>query len=109
MLYHIKDQFNDYLNKLRQLSTQEKSAFSDLSKSITHRSHLFKNFQSERKFDTLDSAKEYLKWSMWDCEKLTKVKIEIFNNISFNILQLNKSQVSKDQKKLFDQEQRTKF
>lgn len=55
------------------------------------------------------SAMDYLKWSNWECENLAKVKIEIFNNVAFNILQLNKAQVSKDQKKLYDQEQRTKY
>gem|GEM_PF-5854096 len=35
--------------------------------------------------------------------------MEIFNSVAFNIMQLNKAQVSKDQKKLYDQEQRTKY
>jgi len=40
---------------------------------------------------------------------LTKVKVEIFNSVAFNVLQLNKAQVSRDQKKLYEQEQRTKY
>ena len=35
--------------------------------------------------------------------------MEIFNSVAFNIMQLNKAQVSKDQKKLYDHEQRTKY
>ena len=58
---------------------------------------------------SIDQAKEYLKWGSGDCTNLIKVKISIFNNVAFNILQLNKSQVAKDQKKTYDQEQRTKY
>lgn len=54
-------------------------------------------------------ALDYLEWSKWDCYKLVDIKMQIFNDVAFNILQLNKSQVSKDQKKLYDQEQRTKY
>lgn len=54
-------------------------------------------------------ALDYLEWSKWDCFKLVDVKIEIFNDVAFNILQLNKAQVSRDQKKLYDQEQRIKY
>lgn len=58
---------------------------------------------------SVSEAREYLKWWWWDCQKLIKLKISIFNNVAFNVLQLNKAQVSKDQKKLYDQEQRTKY
>lgn len=54
-------------------------------------------------------AEKCLKWSNWDWYKLIDVKMEIFNSVAFNIMQLNKAQVSKDQKKLYDQEQRTKY
>jgi hypothetical protein len=63
----------------------------------------------ERPSISISQAKEYLEGSSGDCEKLTKVKIEIFNSVAFNVLQLNKSQVSRDQKKLYEQEQRTKY
>lgn len=58
---------------------------------------------------SVTSAIEYLEGSSGDCEKLTNLKIEIFNNVAFNILQLNKAQVSKDEKKLYDQSQRSKY
>lgn len=47
--------------------------------------------------------------SSWECYSLANVKIEIFNNVSFNILLLNKQQVLKDEKKLYEQETRTKY
>ena len=60
LLYHMTDQFNSYLGTLKQLSKEEGQAFSELSYSIKHRVRLFNNFQSDRKLETLRSAKEYL-------------------------------------------------
>jgi len=65
--------------------------------------------ESEQSSVSIDSAKDFLYWSNWACEKLVGIKMEIFNNVAFNILQLNKAQVAKDQKKLYEQEQRTKY
>lgn len=86
-----------------------KACIDTVSKASTYVKNWLYTLESQQPSISIEESKEYLKWWNWDCEKLTKVKIEIFNNISFNILQLNKSQVSKDQKKLFDQEQRTKY
>lgn len=63
----------------------------------------------ERPSISVESAKQYLNWSSWDCYNLANVKVEIFNNVAFNVLQLNKVQVFRDQKKLYEQEQRTKY
>ncbi len=60
LLYHMTDQFHAYLGTLKNLSKQEPQAFNELAYSIKHRAHLFKNFQSDRKLDTLQSAKDYL-------------------------------------------------
>lgn len=65
--------------------------------------------EEEQPSVSIEEAKEYLKGANWKCEKLIWVKMEIFNKVAFNILQLNKAQVSKDQKNLYDQEQRTKY
>lgn len=59
------------------------------------------------------SALEYLKdttteWT-WECHQLIKIKIKIFNSIAYNTMLLNKQQVMRDQKKLYDQEIRTKY
>lgn len=104
----------DWINAIWEKSTYFKDLYADACiQSVAKAGNYLKNWaykiESEQVSVSIDSAKEYLKWSMWDCEKLTLVKMEIFNNVAFNILQLNKAQVSKDQKKLFDQEQRTKY
>jgi hypothetical protein len=55
------------------------------------------------------NAKEFIQWSKWDCYNLVNKKISIFDNVSYNILLLNQQQVARDQKKLYDQELRTKY
>lgn len=55
------------------------------------------------------TAKEYIFWSTWECRDLINIKMSIFDNVSYNILLLNQQQVSRDQKKLYDQELRTKY
>lgn len=60
LLYHMTDQFNAYLGTLKKLSKEESQAYGELAYSIKHRAHLFKNFQSDRKLETMRAAKEYL-------------------------------------------------
>jgi len=44
-----------------------------------------------------------------DCRKLVITKLEINKQVSYDILKLNKHQVRNDNKKLFRQDQRTKY
>lgn len=60
-------------------------------------------------FVTEFEASEYLENSNWNCYKLTDTKLEIFKEVAYNILLLNKEQVARDEKKLYDQEIRTKY
>lgn len=52
-------------------------------------------------------AKDYL--TEWLCEKVYLHKLEVYKMTAYKILQLNKSQVRKDNKKEFFQERRTKY
>lgn len=47
--------------------------------------------------------------STWACYWLIVYKIDIFNKVAWNILLLNKQQVLRDEKKLYEQESRTKY
>ncbi len=60
LLYHMTDQFNAYLGTLKKLAKEETRAYGELAYSIKHRAHLFKNFQNDRKLETMRAAKEYL-------------------------------------------------
>ncbi len=58
---------------------------------------------------SVDLAGKFLVWSNRDCYALAKTKTRIFWDIAYNSLLLNKRQISKDQKKLYQQWQRTKY
>ena len=54
-------------------------------------------------------ARQFVEWGWWDCFKLSDIKVEIFNQVAYNMMLLNKQQVSRDEKKLYDQQLRTKY
>jgi len=57
---------------------------------------------------TIRNAKR--NFSDWiDCRLLINTKLEIFEDVAFNILMMNKAWVRADEKKLYDQVQRTNY
>jgi hypothetical protein len=47
--------------------------------------------------------------NIWKCNKLAIIKSNIFYGVAYDILYLNKAQIEKDTKKLYDQTIRTRF
>ena len=58
---------------------------------------------------SVNLAKDFLANSDWTCYSLWKLKVEIFKQVSYDVLLLNKQQVMRDEKKLYDQEIRSKY
>lgn len=58
---------------------------------------------------SVEIANNFLAWSNWYCYKLARFKVYTFWEIAYNWLLLNREQVSRDQKKLYQQWQRTKY
>jgi len=52
-------------------------------------------------------AASWINWTL--CEKLINTKIWIFNDVAFSILMLNREQISADDKKTYDQWQRSNY
>ncbi len=55
---------------------------------------------------------EWLKYFLYEwssCKKLAEKKVSIFKDVSFSVLMLNKMQISADDKKLYDQWQRSNY
>jgi len=57
----------------------------------------------------INEAKDYYGWSSTVCTRLAKHKLEIYKVLSYDLLLLNKLQVSKDEKKMYVQEERMKY
>lgn len=116
-LYFWKDakfSYFDWINHIWEKSKYFEDLYSNScvevsSKAAKYIENWAYTLDEEKPSVSISEAKEYLDWSWWDCQNLIKLKISIFNNVAFNVLQLNKTQVSNDQKKLYDQEQRTKY
>lgn len=53
------------------------------------------------------NAKNYFQET--DCMSLINKKLEIFDNVTYNVLKLNKKQVKTDDKKTYDQKQRENY
>lgn len=54
-------------------------------------------------------TKDFLKWWDWDCYKLADIKVNIFREVAYNVLILNKKAIIQDGKKLYEQELRTRY
>lgn len=61
------------------------------------------------RFTSIDKVKDYFPYPWTDCSGLVAVKMNIFENVAFNTLALNKQQVLADEKKLYDQWQRKNY
>lgn len=57
----------------------------------------------------INEAKDYYWGASTICTRLAKHKLEIYKVLSYDLLLLNKLQVSKDEKKLYVQEERMKY
>lgn len=64
---------------------------------------------TEVPYISVDLAKEFLEASTWDCRTLSKVKVDIFIKVAYDVMSLNQQQIFKDEKKLYDQDLRTKY
>jgi len=58
---------------------------------------------------SIPSAENFFlnKWSL--CKRLIEKKMEIYNQIAFSVLMLNKQQINADEKKIYDQWQRRNY
>lgn len=56
---------------------------------------------------SVTTSQDYFKVA--DCNTLLETKLEIFNDVAYSILLLNKTQVKTDEKKLYDQKQRANY
>ncbi len=116
-LYFWKDAkftYFDWINHIWEKSSYFKNLYISSCNTIVSESascieNNYYTLPEEKPSVSINSAIEYLEGSSWDCNKLLNVKMEIFNNVAFNILQLNKAQISKDEKKTYDQKQRNKY
>jgi hypothetical protein len=50
---------------------------------------------------SITNTKDFFK--IGKCEKLIEKKLEIFNDVAFSVLMLNKRQIRTDEKKTYDQ------
>ncbi len=55
------------------------------------------------------TAMDYFSDQWIPCRELVDVKMDIFDKVTFNVLMLNKMQVRKDEKKIYDQWQRRNY
>lgn len=120
-LYFWKDAtytYYDWINHIWKKSEYFKIKYSEAcAETFVEATSCVKNEAYKNKEDqnsiSVKSALEYLdtktKDSNGDCYWLSDVKVEIFNSVAYNTLLLNKQQVLRDEKKLFEQEWRTKY
>ncbi len=100
---YIYEQKNIFLNKYYEACQKsleesaeclENAAYSDASK---------------RDSISIKEGKEFLQGWNWNCYRLAQLKWNVYEKIAYNWLLLNRKQVSKDQKKQYQQGQRTKY
>lgn len=104
----------DWINDIWDMSNYFRSKYYNAcSLSLEETFQCIKNFsytlEEEQKSVSIDNAKDFLSWSTWDCYKLADIKISIFNSVSYNVLLLNQQQVARDQKKLYEQQTRSRY
>lgn len=102
-LNHIRQKAAEFNNRYKKACDQTISdAFSCVS------NPLYKDSQDKSQI-SINQARDYFSESNWSCAALSDVKTEIFIQVSYDILLLNQQQILRDEKKLYDQEIRTKY
>ncbi|MCP4523323.1 MAG: hypothetical protein GY828_03825 [Candidatus Gracilibacteria bacterium] len=58
---------------------------------------------------SISNASRYLSPANTECHSLSQIKLAIYKQVNFDVLLLNKLQVSKDEKRLYHQQQRVSY
>ena len=109
-----KFNYSDWVNHIHEKHAYFKNSFySACTKSVIDASTCIENvaytLPEDRPSLWIEAATEFVKGSGGDCYRLSDIKGDIFKSVAYNVLVLNQQQVAQDQKKLYDQEIRTKY
>lgn len=101
-----KKTYIEWINDIENKSLEFRKQYDNICENIINKK--VSECSSDNKI-SIKNAKNFFSNEWTPCSDLTNQKLEIFDDITFGILMLNKKQINADEKKLYDQVQRRNY